>query len=58
MSVQDGIWTLWRDGPDWPQRFTGRISEDGSTIIGQWERGSERGAASEHDFDIEFARTK
>jgi hypothetical protein len=35
MTVQDGLWTLWRDGPDWPQRFTGGISEDGNTIIGR-----------------------
>jgi hypothetical protein len=58
MTLQGGLWTLWRDGPDWPQRFTGRLGEDGNTITGQWERGSELGAALEHDFDIEFARAR
>ena len=37
MSLDDGVWRLWRDGPDFSERFTGRFSDDGTTISGAWE---------------------
>ena len=42
MSVEEGVWKLWRDEPDFSpldfsQRFTGTFSADGTTIAGRWE---------------------
>ncbi|WP_416418742.1 hypothetical protein [Paenarthrobacter aromaticivorans] len=56
MTLEGNVWTLFRDGPDWPQRYIGHISEDGSTITGRWERGTYLGAPLEHDFDLNFTR--
>jgi hypothetical protein len=55
MSLSDGLWALWRDDPDFSQRFTGRFSADGNTIRGAWEV-SRNGAHWEHDFDLTFRR--
>ncbi|HKO32922.1 MAG TPA: hypothetical protein VJY85_04175 [Candidatus Limnocylindria bacterium] len=56
MSLEGGTWTLYRAGPDWPQRYMGRLSEDANTITGAWERGDQPGAALRHDFDLNFTR--
>ena len=58
MTLEDGTWTLFRAGPDWPQRYVGRLSEDGNTITGRWERGDEPGAPLQHDFDLNFSRVR
>ena len=58
MTLEGGTWTLSREGPDWPQRYVGEFSEDGNTITGRWERGSEPGAPLEHDFDLNFSRLR
>ncbi len=58
MSLEDGVWTLFRDGPDWPQRYIGELSEDGNIITGRWEAGSESGAPLEHDFDMTYTRVR
>lgn len=52
MTLDDGVWTLSRDEPDpFPQRFTGTLSADGSTIAGRWEK-AEDGRTWETDFDL------
>ena len=58
MTLDDGTWTISREGPDWPQRYVGRISDDGSTITGRWERGEALGAPLELDFEMNFARVR
>jgi hypothetical protein len=60
MSLEEGLWKLWRDEPDFSplnfsQRFTGTFSDDGRTITGQWEI-SHDGKTWEHDFDLTYAR--
>ena len=60
MSVEDGVWKLWRDEPDFSaldfaQRFTGTFSADGKTITGRWEICHD-GETWEHDFDLTYAR--
>ena len=35
VSVDAAAWRWWRDAPGFSQRFTGVISADGSTIVGQ-----------------------
>jgi hypothetical protein len=55
MSLRDGVWRLWRDDPDFAQRFTGEIAEDGRSIEGRWEIAPER-TTYEHDFDLHYTR--
>ena len=34
-SLDEGQWRFWRDAPGFSQRFTGILSDDGTTITGQ-----------------------
>jgi hypothetical protein len=55
MSIGDGEWTLWREGEPFAQRFTGRFSDDGRTIVGRWQL-AEDGTNYRTDFDLLYAR--
>jgi hypothetical protein len=60
MSLDDGVWRLWRDEPDFSpldfsQRFTGTFSDGGKTISGTWEI-SHDGETWEKDFDLNYTR--
>jgi len=57
MSVINGVWKLWRDMPGFSQRFTGTISDNGSVIMGRWEK-SVDGSNWEHDFDLTYRRSE
>jgi hypothetical protein len=62
MSLEDGVWTLWRDAPDFSplefaQRYTGTFSDDGTTIVGRWEIAHD-GSTWEHDFDLTYVRVR
>jgi hypothetical protein len=58
MSLEDGEWRLWRDGPDpFPQRFVGQFSEDGKRIEARWE-GKKDGSSWETDFDLVYTKVK
>jgi hypothetical protein len=37
MSLSDRIWRMSRDAPGFSQRFTGTLSDDGSTLSGLWK---------------------
>jgi hypothetical protein len=59
-SIEDGLWKLWRDEPDFSpldfsQRFTGTFSADGKTIAGRWEICHD-GKTWEHDFDLTYTK--
>ncbi len=55
MSFADGEWRMWREDDDpFPQRFSGRLSEDGETITGRFEK-LEEGAWGT-DFDVTYRR--
>jgi hypothetical protein len=41
MSLNDGVWKVWRDFPGFSQRFTGTFSEDGNTITAHWEKSND-----------------
>ena len=56
MTLDDGVWTLSREGPDWPQRYIGEISEDGNTINGRWERGESLRDPLRLDFELNYTR--
>jgi hypothetical protein len=55
MSLRDGVWKLWRDDPEFAQRFNGTFSEDGRTITGAWEKCRD-GKTWEHDFDLIYRK--
>lgn len=54
-SLVDGVWRLWRDDPDFAQRFVGTFQDGGSTIAGLWEV-AEDGATWADDLAITYHR--
>lgn len=64
MTLADGVWRLLREAPDFSpldfrQRFTGRISDDGDTIRGEWEIARDGGVAAwERDFTLTYRRSR
>jgi hypothetical protein len=57
LSFSDGIWKLWREAPNFWQRFEGKLSKDGKIIKAHWEK-SEDGTTWEHDFDLTYTKLK
>jgi hypothetical protein len=57
MSFGQGVWKLWREDPDFFQRFEGRISADGNSITASWEIAVD-GTEWKHDFDITYTRSR
>lgn len=60
MGFEGGEWTLSRTEADlspldFAQRFTGRLSEDGGEIRGNWELADD-GSTWEHDFELVYTR--
>jgi hypothetical protein len=56
MSMNGGVWKLWRDDPDpFPQRFSGNFSDDGGEISGRWEK-KPAGSDWETDFDLTYRK--
>jgi hypothetical protein len=56
MALSDGVWKLRRNAPDpFPQRFTGRFSDDGKKIAGRWEK-AEDGGDWETDFKLIYRK--
>ncbi len=55
MSFLDGTWKMWRNSPDFSQRFEGKVSDDGNTITAHWEKSS-NGSTWEHDFDVTYRK--
>jgi len=57
MSLSQNTWKIWRNAPGFSQRFEGKLSEPGNTIMAHWEKSSD-GSAWEHDFDLTYTRVK
>ena len=55
MSLEAGVWKLWRDALGFSQRFSGTFSEDGSRVEGAWEK-SQDGSTWEHDFKLTYIK--
>jgi len=53
MSLNDGVWKLWREAPGFWQRYTGMFSDDGRTIKGALEGAAER-SQWKHDLDLKY----
>jgi hypothetical protein len=57
MSLDGGVWKLWRAAPGFWQRYSGIISGDGTTIAGAWE-GSADGQEWKHDFGLTYLKVR
>lgn len=57
VSVQDNVISWWRDSPDFSQRYTWTVVDNGNTIIGKGEL-SRNGKTWEKDLDLTFTRKK
>jgi hypothetical protein len=56
MTLDDGVWKLWRDSLDpFPQRFSGSFDDDGRTVSGRWEK-APGGSNWETDFDLTYRK--
>lgn len=55
MSLEDGVWKMWRDVPGFSQRMTGMISSDGNTMTCHGEL-SRDGSHWEQDLDVIYMR--
>ena len=55
MSVTETTWSLWRDDPDFSQRFEAAISADRRRLDGRWEKRI-AGGPWEHDFEVTYSR--
>lgn len=56
VAFDAGVLRLTRDGPDFAQRYEGRLSADGGAIAGAWEISHDQGATWEHDFELDYVR--
>lgn len=54
MTVADRLWTLFREDPDFHQRFVATVSQD--RIDGRWDASEDQGASWRKDFDLIFER--
>ncbi|KXK22698.1 MAG: hypothetical protein UZ15_CFX003000844 [Chloroflexi bacterium OLB15] len=57
MTLEGGIWKMWRDTADFSQRMTGTFSNDGNTITVQGEM-SHDGSTWEQDLNVTYTRKK
>lgn len=57
MSFSGNTWKIWRQSPNFSQRFEGKLSNDRNTIAAYWEKSSD-GITWEHDFDVTYTRMK
>lgn len=55
MTLDSGVWRLWRSSPGFDQRFSGQFSGDGTTIEGTWETSSD-GLTWERDIALRYHR--
>ncbi len=55
MSLLGDAWIIWRDDPEFAQRFEATISADRRSLDGSWQKRI-GGGSWEHDFDIAYSR--
>lgn len=63
MTFDGAVWQLLREQEDFSplpfrQRFTGRLSADGDSIHGVWERSNSTSAEWETDFGLTYRRSR
>jgi hypothetical protein len=57
MSLDAGVWKMWRDSAGFSQRVTGTFSEDGNTITCHGEL-SRDGSQWEQDLDVTYTKNQ
>ena len=55
MSLEGGVWKMWRESPGFSQRMIGTISSDGNSITSHGEL-SRDGATWEEDLSVTYTR--
>ena len=58
MTFNGTHWQMWRDTPEFSQRFDALLDPDSGTIRGRWEKSADRGATWEHDFNVDYTRER
>ena len=56
MSLEDARWLMWRDTPEFSQRFDAQLDPDAGAIRGRWEKSTDQGTTWEHDFNVDYIR--
>ncbi len=56
MRVEGAQWRMWRDTPQFSQRFTALIDPGGQAIRGRWEKSTDQGTTWQHDFNLDYVR--
>jgi hypothetical protein len=57
MTLEGTHWEIWRESPEFAQRFSAEIDPDGQVIRGQWSKSLDGGATWEHDFNLDYVRS-
>jgi hypothetical protein len=57
VSMREGVWRMWRDDPDFSQRFTGTFNNDGGTVAGLWEL-SRDGSSWDDDLKVTYRKVQ
>jgi hypothetical protein len=57
MALEGTHWEIWRESPEFTQRFSAEIDPAGQVIRGRWEKSSDRGTTWEHDFNLDYVRS-
>ena len=47
---------MWRDTPEFAQRFDAEVSPSQAEITGSWEKSADGGKTWEHDFMVHYSR--
>jgi hypothetical protein len=56
MSFSDATWRMWRDTPEFSQRFDAEVSPGQAEITGSWQKSLDGGTTWEHDFRLRYSR--
>ncbi len=56
MSFSDRTWRMWRDTPEFAQRFDAEVSPSQAEITGSWHKSADGGKTWEHDFMVRYSR--
>jgi hypothetical protein len=58
MSFNNGHWHMWRDTPEFSQRFKAELDPDAGAIRGCWEKSTDQGTTWAHDFEVDYIRER
>jgi hypothetical protein len=56
MSLRGGTWRMWRETPEFSQRFEAEAAPGQAEINGSWYRSVDGGTTWEHDFRVRYRR--